>query len=971
MRFNQRNIYILIITSFILLTSQQQLLANNENPWQFLSTEVIGARQFIQQHPAWDGSGTIIFILDSGVDMGVSGLQKTSNGEVKIIDVVDFSGQGDVTLEVGTAKNNDLENFIEHPEGFRLYDYHKLKYKPANNEYLIGFLEESRFKNSKVDDINNNFIVDEEFGILVFEIENAGDYEYIAYIDTDADGHVDDENPIYDYGEKQEYFQFRGRDPLKQKNLLNFALKMDVDNMRVSFHFDDGGHGTHVAGISAGYQLFDQPGYNGIAPGAQIISLKIGNNTLAGNATVTGSIREAFMYGARWSQQHPGIPVIFNLSYGMGVEVSGESQIERFIQALATEYDHLMIFLSGGNIGPGISSIGKPAGSNRTFSTGAMLDRKSARDLYGLNLSSDRIFYFSSRGGEVPKPDAIAPGVAASTVPPFENDEKKFGTSMASPQAAGAAAILLSGIKQQHPEMVVKNSWIYRALKFGAIPLKEYSFLDQGNGIINIHNSFQILKSHLDKNRKVSVLDYEIQTESPVFSRNAGVTAYWRSGGYFPNIDEPQTFLIKPIFAKGTTADQINRFFAGFDLEMTAPWLKINQKSIYIKGDEGTTLKVFYQPAYLQEPGLYTGKIIGYQKNKPRRPEHIEFELLNTVIIPYQFHTLNNYQNNFRDQQVEPGNYIRYFLQIPPEATAMELEFLPHQSQYCSVYPIIFDPAGRRFALLEKCSSCEKNSVSKLITDDDLLPGIWEIIVYSPFIEQKVSKFSFNVQFRGLKFTPSHLSTFTYSIGQNPTGIFNVINNFNQPVDCFAEGIIAGYSRVFKKTLFDDVDNYSYKFRINNKLEKIVFKFELPTESFQKFTNIAINIKDQEGNYLVQDGMTYSNRTISFENPSTGLYTLEILGARTYRHDDESWSILLTEYYYQPPSERIRLEFKQNSKSNFVLYPQIKTILNYTLNEAPKITPEGFHAFGLVMFKDKESKQIVATLPIKLKTDAE
>ncbi len=971
MKFNRMNASLLIILSLLILNTSSQLLAKDDNPWPLLSTEVIGARQFIQQHPTYDGRGTVIFILDSGIDVGVPGLQKTSDGKVKIVDVFDFSGQGDVALEVGIEKKDSLEQFIEHPEGFRLYDYHKLDYKPANNEYLIGFLDESRFKNSKVDDINNNQIIDEEFGILVFEIENAGKYEYIAYIDTDADGQVDDETPIHDYGVKQEYFQFRGRDPLKQKNLLNFALKIDVDNMQVSFHFDDGGHGTHVAGIAAGFQLFDQPGYNGIAPGAQIISLKIGNNTLAGNATVTGSIREAFMSGARWSQRHPGIPVIFNLSYGMGVEIAGESQIERFIQALATEYDHLMIFLSGGNIGPGISSIGKPAGSNRTFSTGALLDRKSARELYGLNLSADKIFYFSSRGGEVPKPDAVAPGVAASTVPPFEADEKKFGTSMASPQAAGAAAILLSGIQQQNSELVIKNSWIYRSLKLGAIPLKAYSFLDQGNGIVNINNSFQILKSYLNKNDKITVLDYEIRTECPVFSRHTGSTAYWRTGGYFPTIDAPQTFLIKPIFAKGTTADQMCQFFEGYDLETTAPWIKFNQQMIYVKGDEGTTLKVFYQPEQLQQPGLYTGKIIGYQKNKPHRPENIEFELLNTIIIPYQFHTLNNYQNKFFEQQIEPGTVKRYFLQVPPEASAMALEFLPHQSQYCSVYPIIFDPEGKRFALLEKCSSRERNSVSKLINDEDLLPGIWEVVVYSPFIEQKVSQFSFHVHFTGLQYTPSNLSSFTYSNGQNPTGVFNIINNFNQPVECFAEGIIAGYSRRFKKTLYEGNDNFSYNFRINQKLEKVVFKIELPTGSFQKFTNIAINIKDKEGNYLVQDGMTYSNRTISFENPSEGVYTLEILGARTYTHDDESWSLFLTEYYYQPTSERIKLEIQQNSKSTFVLFPQINTLLNYTLSEAPKITPEGFHSFGLVMFKDKDSKQIIATLPIKLKTDTE
>src|SRR6185436_11741466 len=46
----------------------------------------------------------------------------------------------------------------------------------------------------------------------------------------------------------------------------------------LGFVFDNSGHGTHVAGIAAAHNLFGVPGFDGVAPGAQLIGLKIANN---------------------------------------------------------------------------------------------------------------------------------------------------------------------------------------------------------------------------------------------------------------------------------------------------------------------------------------------------------------------------------------------------------------------------------------------------------------------------------------------------------------------------------------------------------------------------------------------------------------------------------------------------------------------------------------------------------------------
>ena len=78
-------------------------------------------------------------------------------------------------------------------------------------------------------------------------------------------------------------------------SIIDYASLTKIDNLNVSVNiWDDGdvveivsicsSHGTHVASISAAH-FPDEPEKNGLAPGAQIISVTIGDGRLGSMET--------------------------------------------------------------------------------------------------------------------------------------------------------------------------------------------------------------------------------------------------------------------------------------------------------------------------------------------------------------------------------------------------------------------------------------------------------------------------------------------------------------------------------------------------------------------------------------------------------------------------------------------------------------------------------------------------------------
>ena len=121
-------------------------------------------------------------------------------------------------------------------------------------------------------------------------------------IDTTETGDMSTAIPMQDYRRQRQFSRFSDIDA------LTYCINIFDNGDILSIVVDCGAHGTHVAGIVAAYHP-DHPECNGVAPGAQIISLKIGDSRLGSMETGVGLTRgliEAVKRGCH----------IVNMSYG-------------------------------------------------------------------------------------------------------------------------------------------------------------------------------------------------------------------------------------------------------------------------------------------------------------------------------------------------------------------------------------------------------------------------------------------------------------------------------------------------------------------------------------------------------------------------------------------------------------------------------------------------------------------------------
>lgn len=581
------------------------------------------ADAFRRAHPEADGRGVLIAILDTGIDPSVPGLGTTSTGERKVLDLRDFSGEGAVALRRLAPRGDTVE-----VAGRRLAGFGRLVALNATGPYYGGALYEIPLGQPPAADLNGNGLVADTLPVVVTRASDG----WVLLADTDGDGSLANEKPVRDYLVGGETFGWapRGR-PAPLAVAANFA-----DSAReptLDLVFDTGDHGTFVAGIAAGHDLYGVPGFDGLAPGAQLLGLKIANDAQGGIST-TGSMIRALDYAVRFAERRR-MPLVVNLSFGVGNEREGEARIDQMIDSVLAARPDLVLVVSAGNDGPGLSTVGFPGSATRAITAGATLP--NAFLPFAGRAGGEQVAGFSARGGELAKPDLVAPGFAYSTVPRFDTgDEVKQGTSFSAPQVSGLVALLRSELARTQRAADARS--IKQALMVTARPQGALPYLDEGTGLPDVEAAWRWLEG----GRRVP--------DIVVRAVGRGRTAAFRESGLASPGDTLQTFeLLRTATGGGAGGGTLT-----FTLRSDSPWL-VAPRTVTLAGSR-TTVTLRYRAAAFRHPGVYTGVVSGWPADTTLGPA---FRLVNTVIVPLPARS----QDLLTSTRVEPGVTRRAFFQ--------------------------------------------------------------------------------------------------------------------------------------------------------------------------------------------------------------------------------------------------------------------------------------------------------------------
>ncbi|MBZ9644736.1 S8 family serine peptidase [Streptomyces sp. PSKA30] len=830
-----------------------------------------GAVDFVEDHPKADGRGITIGILDSGVDLGHPALQKTTTGERKIVDWVtatDPVADGDDTWRrMTTSVSGPTFSITTASLGTETF-------KAPEGTYKFNYFSESATTGGDMaGDLNRDGDKTDVWGVLY----NAAAGTVRVDLDDDLDFTNDAAMKPYKDGFQVGYFGTD--DPATEiAERIPFVVEVREDVVYnssgakadyVSIGVIEGSHGTHVAGITAANGLFGGE-MNGAAPGAKLVSSRA--------CTWTGGCTNvALTEGMIDLVVNRGVDIVNMSIGGLPALNDGNNARAELYTRLIDEYG-VQLVISAGNSGPGANTIGDPALSDKVISVGASISEETWAANYGSAVQKEyAMMPFSSRGPREDggfTPTLVAPGAAINTtqtwspggpvaeagyqLPPGYSMLQ--GTSMASPQAAGASALLLSAAKRKGIDLTPAT--LRTALTSTADHISGVQAYEEGAGLINIEDAWDSILDGATAHGYTVKAPVDTAIDQFLKTPGFGTGVYDREGGL--KAGQKKTYEITITRTSG--ADRAIRHELDFENNAGGTFRIVGSDEVSLPLNQPVTVKVQAAP---RSAGLKSAIL---EVDDPRT-EGIDKQVLNTVVVSaplkYTYSASGSVQRNSTKS---------YFVTVPEGAKSLEVAIggLKDKSQtrFIAIHPygVPVDNTGTPYCYNNYLdgNGCKPDVRSYA----DPQPGVWEIEVESrrtsPLLD---NPYKLDVTVLGAAFDPETVTVPEAKVGTPAAASWKVTNNY-AAIDGKLAGGPLGSSKTTRPTIKEG--------------EAQTTTVEVPAGATSldvvignvsdAAADLDLTVYDKNGDVVGQDADGDSEEQVSIASPAAGTYTIEVYG---------------------------------------------------------------------------------------------
>lgn len=700
-------------------------LDNPYHPWGDL--DAVG---FLEKNPTFDGRGVVIGHVEGFSDLALPemrwSLDINGNKVNKVIDQINASDPLDNRLSeeagVGFTSNYktrdlrwvDMQKKVV-AEGGKIIFNDSIYQAPKEGNYRMGRLQLKPFLKALLVEINVEIDSTAQMGVL-WE-ENSGK----VWVDTNSNRDFSDETVLEDYKINQKVGFWGKDDPATAlRESVAFTIQLDKKNKFISINDCTGSHATMVVGSAVANDAFGGK-IKGAAPNAQLITISYGHTK--------SSYLEALMLAFK-DKRIDMVLIEGNFNYFSGKNYlrDGSSVIDIIQERLLTTYPKPCVVTGDNTVG--LAQIADHAVSKNTVAIGGYQSGEAILTNFAITGAPiDDVYSFSAYGpggnGSL-KPDFLSPSSIISLENGFrvykERDSRILkslyrlppgytlggGTSQATPVAAGAISLLISGLKQKG--MPVNAQKIIRALKSSARYIPVLEAHQQGNGLIQVGSAWETLQNLPE------AAPIQIEVEAAVKTVDSHLYATPHKGvGLFENEGWE-------IGMKGERNINLTRT-SGVEEPMAF--------DVCWKGNDGTfrsKVKVllplnetvsFAVQIDAKDYGVHSAILIFDAPNHYGQ----ECELMTTIVVPETFDGANNYAIEKKEMLNRPNGRLSYFVAVPEGTSHLTTE-IHSKNRDLLMY---FHPPDKSVTY-SKASIYDDSDYERLNLSHPI-PGNWEVVI--------------------------------------------------------------------------------------------------------------------------------------------------------------------------------------------------------------------------------------------------